>query len=451
MGRRRGFFAIAVAEMEKASRRAASAQRRDAQRAAGIRARAFERELVREERARERSRVAADRAASREEAQLEREARARRKVEAKEAQLADWREEVAAYSERDVLALQLANEGPEVEDREGLFAELLVPRPFVAEDFTPPTHLAPAVSVAIRERVDLQASSELAAYAPAPASTVNAVQVAVAGVTAAGGIVAALPRSPGWLLWVAVGFGAVWLALEAIRRNLAADGLSRHSAAVSSAAAARLQAEMEQAMSRAVEVARRTHDAEQSEAALRHDEQQSERNTHLRALLAGSRREMAEELEAVFPLEEPLPLAVEAAVVDATAVSLRIDAELAAVLQPKKATQLASGKPSYKAKTQRQLREEATRFLAGAAIRCASEAMLHLPTVTAASVVVRMVALDASRGTPGPQPVLSAEIPFAALAPLQMPDLDPVAALQHFKHSWSSAVIDGEVKRMVAS
>lgn len=450
MGRRRGFFAVAIAEMEKSARRSASEGRRNAQRASGVRVRALEREMVREERARERARVADERATAREDAIQEREARARRKEEEKENQLAEWREEIEAYAERDVLALALASEGPEVEDREALFSELLVPRAFVAEDFTPPTRVPPAVSASIRARVDADATKELATFGLPPVGTLNAVQVAVAAVAALGGVVSALPHSPSLVLWFSAGMGVAWLLLEATRRRMADKAHALHVARVSSAAEESVKAELKRAMADAVAAALREHEDEQSEAARRHEEQQRERHAHLRALLAGSRREMGEELGQVIPLEESLPLSVDAQVVSASSVSLQLDAELNAVLQPKRATLLASGKPSYKPKTQKLLREEATRFIAGAAIRCASEAMLHLPTVMTAVVVVRLVALDASRGLPGRQPVLSVEIPFAALAPLQMPDLDPVAALEYFKHSWTSSVIDAEVKRMVA-
>jgi hypothetical protein len=78
-----------------------------------MQSRAFEREMARHEREQERARIRAERDPER-----------RQKEESKEAQLRAWRSEYEEHQEREQDIDRIANDSPEVEDRDRLYVEL---------------------------------------------------------------------------------------------------------------------------------------------------------------------------------------------------------------------------------------------------------------------------------------------------------------------------------------
>ena len=78
--------------------------------------------------------------------------------------------------------------------------------------------------------------------------------------------------------------------------------------------------------------------------------------------------------------------------------------------------------------------EECERVVAGTAFRYASEVMLLLPTLKEAEVRCLLAQMDGATGRATEVELLSVKFDYDKLAPLQMPELDPHAALTHFPH-----------------
>jgi hypothetical protein len=95
---------------------------------------------------------------------------------------------------------------------------------------------------------------------------------------------------------------------------------------------------------------------------------------------------------------------------------------------------LASGKVSYKEKTDKAIREQYIKLVAALAIRYASEAMLVLPTCNCISLRIFRTFVDPSVGHVVRSTFLEVRFDYPTLAPLTMDGIDPVAALKHFQH-----------------
>lgn len=447
MGRRRSLVGALFTELERSARRAAAESRRTNQRVQGVRLRALEREMVRDERAAERARIQNEREAERAAALHSRERSRRLKLQEKEDQLREWKLEVEDYVAKDEASLRVANEGPEVEDREALFAELQRPRPYDAPDFVP-SSLASGVVEEIRLRHHEEAYRQAATFHQ-PGSTLNAVQFVFAGLGVVGGAATVLPRAPSIVAFAgALGIG-VWSLLEAVRRSRWDSARAKYVAEVDAEAQKRIAAELASRHAEALGAARVAHEAACAAEEAGHLQEQAKRLAHVQALLKGDEETIKKELAEVFPLELIPELKTSATVRSERCLQLFLQGKLAEALQPKAGTLLSSGKPSFKMKTQKLLRAEAQRYLAGLALRHASEAMLFLPSIDEVEVEIALVALDAARGVEAAQSVLTAKYSFGTLAPLQMEDIDPVEALTHFEHKWELAPVEAEVKRMV--
>ena len=447
MGRRRSLVGALFTELERSARRAASEARRTNQRVQGVRLRALEREMVRDERAMERARIQAEREAERAAALHSREHSRRLKLQEKQDQLREWKLEVEDYVAKDEASLRVANEGPEVEDRDALFAELQQLRPYEPPDFVPPSFAANVVAE-IRQRHQEKAFQQASGFHQ-PGSTLNAVQFVFAGLGVVSGAATMLPRAPSIVAYVGVLGIGLWSVLEAVRRSRWGTARAQYLAEVAMEMQKRVTAELAEKHAHATEAAQRAHETACAQEEAGHLSEQRKRIDHVQSLLASDEQAIHKELAEVFPLELQPELKTLVALRGARSLKLALHAKLAEALQPKVGTLLTSGKPSFKMKTQKQLKAESQRYLAGLALRHASEAMLFLPTIDTVEVDIALVAVDAARGVETDQQVLTATYFFATLAPLQMADIDPLEALTHFEHNWELGPIEAEVKRMV--
>ena len=442
MGRKRSLVGVMLREWDAASRRAASAARRQGQRESAMAARAYEREVVRQERmwereraaerrAEERARIAAGREAEREEAK-------RTKEEEREAQLAAWRLEVEEHQERDRVLLAIANDGPEVDDRAALFEGLAARQDYVPQSFAEPAAVPPDMRRVDNAEREAQADADerLRRFEPDLARFRQPLVAAVAavgvGTAAMAGVVVG-----------SVGLIAL-LAVHALRGSAARTQRQAERDKLS----ARIRKDLDALTTAVVEQAHVASQARAAQARAQYDAacaaeaqafaaQEEARLANVRQLLDGDASAMREALADLLPLELPVPAPSEATVVDAGAVRVDVDVPEPAALEATRAALLASGKPSYKKKTATQLREEYRRLVAGVALRHALEVMLSLPTVGVVEVHAWRTALDPARGVQARSEALVARYDFAALAPLRLPDLDPTAALQHFEHKLS--------------
>ena len=448
MGRRRSLVGALLTELERSSRRAASDARRAQHRVEGARFRALEREMVRQERALDRARIQNERDAERAAALHSRERARQLKVQEKENQLREWRLEVQEYAAKDERSLTVANEGPEVEDREGLFAELQQPRVYEPPDFVSPS-LPPELVSRVHQHHQTQALEKSTAFHE-PLSTLNAAQFVFAGFGLLGGAATILPQAPSVASYLGAASLGVWAILERTRASRWQTARASYLSGIQEDTQAKIAAELATEHRRLVESAKTEHEAACAGEEAGHAVEQARRLKHVQALLRGEEASIKEELQEVFPLELEPEVKTTAEARPPGALRLSLQPKLSTALQSKVGSLLTSGKPSFKMKTQKQLKAEGQRYLAGLALRHASEAMLFLPTVGVVVVEVALLAIDAARGVEVPQRVLEVSYTFATLAPLQMADIDPVEALSHFEHKWQLGPIDAEVKRMVA-
>jgi len=451
MGRRSPFGHL-LRDLSRVADRAAAEARRQHRRIEGLQARALEREIVRQERAFERERVRAERAAERERIQTEREDARREKVEAKQAQLDDWRLEYEEHQGRDREIQTIANESPEVEDRAEAYAALLAPRPFEFEPFTPPPPVVVDPTRIHQIRARAIAEAEAAAASCRPLLRKHDIAITAAGVAlpaglgavVLGGGVPVAEVSGVCISMVALGCGITALF---IRRQSAARQRDMARASVLSESSARAEAEV-----RAMQAATAQHNESElrrAEAAFQqsyadarrhHEEEEARRRESLSALLGGDAAQIDQELRDLLPLDLPVPCAVAHRVVNSGAVLLDVTVPEPSVIPAQEAKLLASGKVSYKDKSPKRLRDEYLRLVAGLALRHASEVMLRVPTCDSVQVRLFRSTLDPSTGTTVMMPALDAVYDYPTLAPMTMDGIDPVAALRHFRHRVGSGL-----------
>jgi len=418
--------------MERSAKRAESARRQEARRIAGIRSRALERELIRTERAAERERIRAERETERLSAEAYKASVRRNKQEAKEAQLAEWRREVEAHIQRDEDLLQIGNDSPEVEDRDALYQRMLQEHPYEPPEFEPPK-LNPGQVAAIRQHYLARMDDTLREFTP-PRGGIETLQLYFGAAAVARGGMALIPQSPAVVPWVCAGGIGVWLVLEVRRRKARQAAFDARSAEVRQATEAAVAAECA-AKQHALDItARGEYERQIGATRAEHTVRQAQRHAQLRALQAGELDAMATELAGIFPLEERDAWATRSTLKSSTEVALEVFIPLPRLVQVKSASILASGKPSYKKKTQKRFREECERIVAGIALRHASEVMLLLPSVTHVAVRCVMPAMNPSTGRDELQELLAVTYDFATLAPLEMANIDAYAALEHFPH-----------------
>jgi len=394
----------------------------------GIRSRALERELVREERVLERQRIRDERAA----VQSRQDSVRRGRQEAKEAQLRQWRLEVDAHNQRDEDLLRLGNESPEVEDREQLYEELRRERPYQPPDYEPPA-VPDTEAVAIREAHAARFEARLADFA-LPARTTDTVQL---GAGLAGTILAVAAMSPrvtAMPAWLGAGCIGLWLLLESRRRAHWEKSFVTASSSIRAEVDAAISGELETRRLALDASARAEHERRVQMERDNHERDQQERRAHLDALRAGELRAMEREAKQMFPLDDAAAWAATATIRSRSAATVEIAVPLEQVMQISAGTLLKSGKPSYKKKTQKRFREECERVVAGIALRHASELMLLLPTIQEVEVRCGWPRKDESTGRDHLQLLLTVTYVFQTLAPLQMADIDPHAALKHFQH-----------------
>lgn len=380
----------------------------------------------------DRQRLRDERAAEQTAAQARQDSVRRSRQGAKEAQLEEWRLEVEAHNQRDEDLLRIGNESPEVEDREQLYEELGRERPYQPPDYESPA-LPAAEASAIREAHAARFEARLADFAP-PARGTDTVQLGagVAGtILAVASMAPRLGASPAWLCAGCIG---LWLVLE-----------SRHRAQwqkAFAAATSNIRAEVDAAIASEMETRRLALDAgARAEYERRvhlegdgHERDQQERRAHMDALRAGELPAMKREAEQMFPLDDAAPWTATATIRSRSAAGIELAIPLERIIQISAGTLLKSGKPSYKKKTQKRFREECERAMAGIALRHASELMLLLPSVQEVEVRCAWPHKNESTGRDDLQPLLSVTYDFQTLAPLQMADIDPYAALKHFQH-----------------
>ncbi len=447
MGRRSGFLGTLVREMEKSADRAAADSRRQDRRQEATQSRAIEREVVRYERAQDRARVRAERDAERrriaEERQRASEQKEEAKEEAKAAQTRAWRLEVEEHQEREQDIDSIANEAPEVEDRDRLYTELAQRRAFEPESFVPPRAPNSDSKVRkLRKQAEQDVETSLSSFKP-DTRTILLVQIG-AGVLGIGGTALTIAPLASDLSVPAagafVGIGGVVVAhlvrmararrqRDTFRNTLERDVYGRLDEALQG-----LQREDETRADAAVQKARAAYDTETAAASEEFEREERDRLQGLRELGEGDATRMREALEAAFPLELPVPCSVNATVRSATVVSVEIDVPEPSVLPTTEAKLLASGKVSYKDKNEKRLREQYVRLVAGLALRHASEAMLNLPTCQSVEVRAFRTTVDPSVGRLARRAVLEVSFDYPTLAPMTMDGIDPVAALKHFNH-----------------
>ncbi|MEO7593266.1 MAG: hypothetical protein ABI134_18790 [Byssovorax sp.] len=203
------------------------------------------------------------------------------------------------------------------------------------------------------------------------------------------------------------------------RRRSALEELGRHDQERSRAALAKATAHYE---------------TETASARAGFEQAEQQRLDGLRELRAGQSAQIGEVLSGLFPLELPVPCMVKHQASSATSITLDIDFPEPTVLPTSEAKLLANGKVSYKDKTEKRLREQYLRFVAGSAIRHASEALLNVPTCQGVEVRAWRTMRDPSVGNMRRTRVLEVTFDYPTLAPMSMDAIEPSAALKHFRH-----------------
>lgn len=443
MGRRKSILGTFAREMEKSANRSAADRRRRERRVEAVQSRAIEREMIRHEREEERARIRAEREAERRRISEERERALLQKQEAKDAQIRTWRLEYEEHREREQDIERIANESPEVEDRDRLYAELLERRAFEPALFvapTPPNSKAKAKK--LNEQAGQEIESQLASFRPKIASVRRAQAVAWA-VLATGLVlffVEAMSDSSTPLATILIGVVGI------IVTQIAATSQANHQrnafrSTVEQDVHLRLQEALEvltredeaQAQA-ALQKARTTYENETETARAEFDREEDERVRSLHELQNGDTGRMQEALEAALPLDLPVTCKMRFDIHSSSSVSLEIDVPEPSVIPTTEAKLLASGKVSYKEKSEKQLREQYLKLVAGLAIRHASEALLNLPTCQVVELRAFRTALDSSIGRSTRRMVLDLRVDYPTLAPMTMDGIDPLLALKHFHH-----------------
>jgi len=444
MGRRRGFLGALVRDMEKSANRSAADRRRQERRLEAVHSRALEREMVRFEREHERYRIRVEREAERRRIDQEREQAARQKQDAKEAQLSAWRLEYEEHQERDLSIDRIANDAPEVEDRERLYAEVAEPRTFEPVPFVPPSppnHEAKART--LRQQADMEVKGALDSFRP-ETRTLRRVQL-IAGMTGIGGIGLqfALADTGSSLGSVAIVVGLVGVIVAHL---VASDQATRQRRAIEMKATQEAHARLEGSLAvldretkaeaeSSLQKARLAYEDATASARAEFDREEGERQRALQELRDGNTNRMREALEATFPLELPVPCNVRFTAQSSTVVALELDVPEPSALPTAEAKLLASGKVSYKEKTDKRLREQYLRLVVSLALRNASEAMLNVPTCQCVELRAFRTMIDPSIGGVVRRKVLDVRFDYPTLAPMTMEGIDPVLALKHFEHT----------------
>lgn len=408
-----------------------------------MQSRAVEREIVRYERAQERARIRAEREDERRRIAEARERAQQKKQEAKEAQVLAWKLEYEEHQEREQEIDRVANDAPEVEDRDRLFAELAVPRVFEPPPFVPPKPPNSAAKAQkLRRRAEEEIESALSAFRPDVRHT-RWVQAVAAVIGIGGGVLCLAYDVVATGAGVVVTIGGVGSVVAA---QLVADrqGQKQREAVRAEAergANERLQQALE-ALAREDEERARAHlhnaktvyETEITAARQAFDLEEQARLDAVGDVVKGDLDRMREALDAVFPVELPVPHNVTFDVRSASVVGLAIDVPEPSVLPNTEAKLLASGKVTYKEKNEKRLREQYLRLVTGLALRYASETMLYLPTCQRVDVRAFRTMLDPSVGKPARRCVLEVQFDYPTLAPMTMEGIDPVSALKHFQH-----------------
>lgn len=432
-----------LSEMEKANKRAVAQAQREQRQAQAFRRRAFERELVREEQA-------MARAQKREEREQERRALADRrtraalskqaeKAAAKEAQLREWQLEFEQCDEREREIDRIGNDSPEVEDRVQMYAELGERRSFVAEPFVPPAPVHSHNQVhAIQTNAASAMNNVLVGFRP-DVKTIRTVQAIAAGLTALGLLLAVVVAPLGALLLLGgvgtIVIGQVVAANSIDRQRRSHSETMRHQIDMRARAdLTALEQSDRQRSEAAVAFAQREYGATLQRSRVEFEQQETARLAALSELHQGNVLRMKEVVETALDLELPIACTPAFTIRSAEAVAIEIDVPTQDALPKEEAKLLASGKVSYKAKSDKKLREQYQRFVAGVALRYASETMLHLPTCAQVHVSVMVTDLDPSAGRTDRRSLLVVTYDFATLAPMTMDGIDPVAALKRFPH-----------------
>lgn len=443
MGRRGSLLNTVLREMARSANRAAAESRQQARRAQAIQSRAMEREMARYEREMERARIRAEREQERQRIASQREWAAWQKQEAKAAQLRAWKLEYEEHQEREQEIDRIANDAPEVEDRERLYAELaqrraFEPTPFVAP--APPDSSARVYALRLRARQELETAA--ATFKPDVRALrkarlgAGAIAVVGFGLLFAGGTIGYLAP----VLVMIVGLVGVLVTHLLVGNEMTSQRVAfRRSAEESTerelqvAIAAIAQEDAARAQE-ATGQAWEAYQAQSRAAQAAHEREEEERLQALRELGQGATERMRESLEAVLPLELPVPCGVSYRVVSSSTVALEIDLPEPTVLPTTEAKLLSSGKVSYKDKNAKRLREQYLRLAAGLIVRHASEVMLNLPTCQRVDVRAFRTMLDPVLGHVARSPVAEVEIDYAKLSPLTMEGLDPLLALENFEY-----------------
>lgn len=401
--------------------------------------------MVRFEREQERSRIRVEREAERRRIEQEREHASRQKQEAKEAQLRAWRLEYEEHQERDLSIDRIANDAPEVEDRDRLYAEVAERRTFEPDPFVPPPPLNREPEARkLRQQAALEVKAVMDSFRPATRTT-RRVQL-IAAFMGVGGVGLHLAQSDGNSSMGAIAI-VVGLVGVIVAQIVASDQASRQRRATEMKAQQEAHARLQEALAvldretkaeaeALLQKARKAHEAATATARAEFDREEDQRQLALRELRDGNTTRMREALEATFPLELPVACTVRFNVESSTVVSLELDAPEPSALPTTEAKLLASGKISYKEKSDKRLREQYLRFVVGLAFRHASEAMLNVPTCQCVELRAFRTMIDPSIGGIARRLVLSVRFDYPTLAPMTMEGIDPPLALKHFEHTF---------------
>ena len=183
-----------------------------------------------------------------------------------------------------------------------------------------------------------------------------------------------------------------------------------------------------------VESASRAHDRDVQVLRRDHEREDAERRAEVRKLIAGESAAVAEMLETVAEIPYPGRPKISCRALNSTITEADLLLPETSVIQPKSATLLASGKPSYKEKNQKRINEEYALFAVGLAFRVASEIMLRVPTTRIVVVRGSRSQTDPSTGKDFLAGLFRIQFDYAKLEPLTMAGIDPVEALVHFDH-----------------
>lgn len=452
MGRKLGLLGQLARSAERSARRAASDARRRNQRAESMAARAYERELVRHEKAFEREQVAQGRALERARIANERMLQKQTKEAERQAQLDEWRLEAEEHEERDRALLEIANEGPEVETRDAYFEQLATPRTFEAAPFVMPAPFAPNMA-AVRD-AELQAmgraASEVSNFRPIldpfRIPTGGALGVAGLGLAATFGTMSsdslhAMTPAASVLAGTGVLATLAVLLFRRVAANNQRDALSARLSEQIRQDTARWTSEATGAAERATieqrEEASRRYAAETAAAQAAFEAEESEQQATIRGLRSGDVKTMSAWLAELLPLDLPIEMKCAARVADRAIVELDVDVPEASAIPPNEAKLTAAGKVSYKNKPAARVRGEYSRLICGVGMRLASEVMLNLPTCNVVRLRAWRTRIDPARGNLQRVLALDVDYDYATLAPLSMPEIDPVAALTHFRHKFT--------------